>query len=176
MEKFCTIVAGFIRAVDGMNEYLGRKLSWLSLAMVAVTFAVVVLRYGFNQGWIAMQEAVIYLHALLFMLGAAYTLKHDAHVRVDIFYQRLGKKGRAWIDFLGTWLFLVPFCGFVFLGSLGYVLDSWSVLESSREAGGLPVVFVLKSAILAFAITLLLQGVAQGGKALLTLLSSKHAD
>ncbi|MFN3920779.1 MAG: TRAP transporter small permease subunit, partial [Methylohalobius sp.] len=80
MRLFCTIIAGFVQAVDGLSEWLGRVLSWLSLGMVVVTFSVVILRYGFNQGWIAVQESVIYMHALLFMLGAAYTLKHDAHV------------------------------------------------------------------------------------------------
>lgn len=170
MRLFCTIIAGFVRAVDGLSEWLGRVLSWLSLGIVIVTFAIVILRYGFNQGWIAVQESVIYMHALLFLLGAAYTLKHDAHVRVDIFYRRLSPKTRAWIDFLGAWLFLIPVCSFVFWSSLDYVLASWSIREASREAGGLPAVFALKSAMLGFAVTLLLQGLAQSGKALLTLL------
>ncbi|WP_460035434.1 TRAP transporter small permease subunit [Methylothermus subterraneus] len=166
----CTIIAGFVRAVDGLNEWLGKTLAWLALGMVSVTFAVVVLRYGFNLGWIALQEAAIYMHALLFMLGAAYTLKYDAHVRVDIFYQRFGSKGRAWVDLLGAWLFLIPFCAFVVWSSWDYVLASWAIREGSHETGGLPLVFVLKSALLGFAGTLLLQGVAQSGKALLVLL------
>ncbi len=167
MALVCAIIAGFIRLVDGLNEWLGRALAWLSLGMVIVTFAVVVLRYGFHQGWIAVQESVIYMHALLFMLGSAYTLKHDAHVRVDIFYRRLGPKARAWVDFLGTWLLLIPTCGFILWSGWDYVQTSWSIREVSREAGGLPAVFILKSAMLGFALTLLLQGIAQSGKALL---------
>lgn len=170
MGVFCAIIAGFVRVVDGLSEWLGKTLAWLSLGMVIVTFLVVILRYGFNQGWIAVQESVIYMHALLFMLGAAYTFKHDAHVRVDIFYQRLGPKARAWIDFLGAWLLLIPMCGFIFWSGWDYVKASWSIREASREAGGLPLVFLLKSVMLGFAVSLLLQGMAQSGKALLTIL------
>jgi len=154
------IIAAFVRSVDGFSDWLGRTVAWLSLGMVLVTFAVVVLRYGFNQGWIALQESVVYMHAALFMLGAAYTLKHDAHVRVDIFYQRLGAKGRAWVDLFGSCLLLIPFCCFVLWASWDYVAASWQVRESSREAGGLPAVFLLKSLIPLFAALLALQGVA----------------
>ncbi|MCX8049345.1 MAG: TRAP transporter small permease subunit [Methylohalobius sp.] len=170
MRVFLTIIAGFIRLVDGLNEGLGRVLAWLSLGMVVVTFLIVVLRYGFNQGWIAVQESVIYMHAWLFMLGSAYALKHGAHVRVDIFYRRFRPKVRAWIDFLGTWLLLLPMCGFVFWSGLDYVTASWAIQEASREAGGLHAVFLLKSAILGLAVTLGLQGVAEGSKALLVIL------
>ena len=95
-------------ALSSINESVGRAISWLTLCMVLVTFLVVVLRYAFNLGWIAMQESVTYMHALVFLLGAAYTLKHDGHVRVDIFYRRLGERGRAWVDLLGALLLLWP--------------------------------------------------------------------
>ncbi len=160
------IIAAFVRGVDGFSNWLGRTVAWLSLGMVLVTFVVVVLRYGFDQGWIALQESVVYMHATLFMLGAAYTLKHDAHVRVDIFYQRLGAKGRAWVDLLGACLLLIPFCAFVLWASWDYVAASWQVRESSREAGGLPAVFLLKSLIPVFAVVLALQGVALALRAL----------
>jgi len=116
------------------------------------------------------------MHALLFMLGAAYTLKHDGHVRVDIIYQRLRPRARAWVDLIGCWLLLIPFC--VFIGWIGwdYVAASWAVRESSREAGGLPAVFLLKSVILMFAATVLLQGMAQSAKALLVLAGSSYLE
>jgi len=163
------IIAAFVRAVDVFTEWLGRAVSWLSLGMVVVTALVVLLRYGFDLGWIGLQESVVYMHALLFMLGAAYTLKHDGHVRVDIVYQRLGPRARAWMDLLGCWGLLVPVG--VFIGWIGwdYVAASWAVRESSREAGGLPAVYLLKSVILVFAATLLLQGLAQSGRAVLLL-------
>ena len=135
-------------------------MAWLTLIMVIVTFSVVVLRYGFNLGSIALQESIIYLHALNFMLGAAFTLKHDAHVRVDIFYQKMGPQGRAWVDLLGTLFLLLPVCGFIFWASWGYVADAWSVREASGEAGGLPFVYLLKSILLLMPSLLILQGAA----------------
>ncbi len=170
------IIAAFVRGVDGFNDWLGRAVAWLALGMVLVTFLVVVLRYGFDQGWIALQESVIYMHAVLFMLGAAYTLKHDAHVRVDIFYQRLGAKGRAWVDLIGSCLLLVPFSCFVLWISWDYVAASWQVRESSREAGGLPAVFLLKSVIPLFAVLLSLQGMATALRSLLVLVDRPLGD
>ena len=149
------------RRIDRVNEWSGRAVAWLTLAMVLTTFAVVVLRYGLNTGWIAMQEAITYMHALVFLVGAAYTLKHHGHVRVDIFYRGMSPRGRAWVDLLGGVLLLIPVCGFIFWVSWAYVAESWRLLEGSREAGGLPGVFLLKSVILVMAALLLLQGVAQ---------------
>jgi TRAP-type mannitol/chloroaromatic compound transport system permease small subunit len=144
--------------LDRLAEASGRLIAWLTLGMVLITFTVVVLRYLFGSGSIALQESVSYLHAMVFMLAAAYTLKHDGHVRVDIFYHGFTARGRAWVDLLGTLLLLFPVCLFMFFSSLGYVADSWSLLEGSREAGGLDGVFLLKTAIPVMAILLLLQG------------------
>lgn len=148
------------RALDSLAELTGRIISWLTLAMVIITFSVVVLRYVFESGSIALQESVTYMHAVVFMLCAAYTLKHDAHVRVDIFYQRWSVRTRAWADLLGTLLLLVPVCVFIIASSLGYVAASWSILEGSQEAGGLDGVYLLKTAIPVMAGLLLLQGCA----------------
>lgn len=164
----------FIDSIDSVNEWIGRMVSWLTLAMVLVTFAIVVLRYTFNIGWIAMQESVAYMHALVFMLGAAYTLKHDAHVRVDIIYQNCSEKGRAWIDFFGTLLLLLPVAGFIMCKSWGYVLDSWAVHESSRNSGGLPGVYLLKTSILVMSGLLILQGVALAVRSLLIALGASQ--
>ena len=146
--------------LEQLAEYTGRVIAWATLLMVLITFLVVMLRYAFDLGWIALQESVTYLHATVFMLGAAYTLKHQGHVRVDIFYQKMSARGRAWVDLLGTLLLLFPVCGFISWVGWEYVSDSWRVLEGSREAGGLPGVFLLKSLILLLPLTLGLQGMA----------------
>jgi TRAP-type mannitol/chloroaromatic compound transport system permease small subunit len=155
------------RRLELVNEWIGRGVAWLTLLMVIITFTVVVLRYGFDMGSIALQESIIYLHALNFMLGAAFTLKHDAHVRVDIFYQQMGPRDRAWVDLLGTLLLLMPVCGFIFWSSWGYVADAWAVGETSGEAGGLPFVYLLKTILLLMPSLLTLQGLVIILKALL---------
>ena len=147
--------------LDGFAEWTGRAISWLTLLMVLDTFAVVVLRYVFSLGWIAMQESVTYLHAFVFMLGAAYTLRHDAHVRVDIVYRGLGPRARATLDLIGTFIFLLPVCGFILWASWGYVATSWSLQEGSPEAGGLPLVYILKTAMPAMAVLVMIQGLSQ---------------
>ncbi len=153
-----------ILALIGVLEAVGRRaggiVSWLSLFMVAVTFLVVLLRYAFDLGWIAMQESVTYMHAALFMLGGAYTLQQDAHVRVDVLYQRLSRRGRAWVDLLGTLLLLVPLCVFILWAGWDYVLESWSVREGSPEAGGIPGVYLLKTLMILMPALMLIQGLA----------------
>ena len=146
--------------LDSFANLTGRVVSWLTLAMVLVTLAVVILRYLFDIGSIALQESVTYLHAVVFMLGAAYTLQQDAHVRVDIFYQQRPARTRAWINLAGTVLLLMPVCLFIFLSSLDYVSAAWSIREGSREAGGLDGVYLLKTVIPLMAGLLFLQGCA----------------
>lgn len=163
----------FTRLVDALSERIGGAVSWLTLAMVLLTFAVVMLRYVFNMGWIAMQEAITYLHAMLFMLGAAYTLKRDGHVRVDLFYRPMTPRGKAWVDLLGTLFLLLPVCLFLFGMSWAYVEASWSVQEGSREAGGLDLVWLLKSVLLIMPALVALQGLSNIGHALLTLLEPR---
>lgn len=147
-------------AINHLNELCGRAVSWLTLVMVLVTFAVVVLRYQFQVGWIAMQESITYMHALVFMLGAAFTLKREGHVRVDIFYRRFGARARAWVDLLGTLLFLMPVFVFLLWVSWDYVLFSWSLREGSQEAGGLPFLYLLKGIMLVMPLLMLMQGIA----------------
>ena len=126
----------------------GKSVAWLILVMVLLIFTIVILRYGFNMGWIWLQESVTYLHVAVFTIVAAWTLQQDGHVRVDIFYADMPEKKRALTDLLGTLVFLIPFCIFVLIIAWPYVANSWKLLESSREAGGLPLVFLLKSLIL----------------------------
>ena len=144
-------------------------MSWLTLFMVLITFIVVILRYLFNVGWIALQESVIYLHVLVFMVGASYTLRHEGHVRVDIFYQRMTQRNKALVDLFGSLFLLMPMCVFILLESWEYVAISWSLLESSAESGGIPAVFLLKSVILLMASLVLMQGVSQAIRSALVL-------
>lgn len=162
--------------LDRFAERVGNTCAWLALALVLVTFAVVMLRYLFNVGWIAMQESMLYLHASLFLLGAAYTLRYDEHVRVDIFYRGFSTRRKALVDLLGALLLLLPVCGFLLWVSWDYVAAAWALRESSGEAGGLPYVYLLKSLIPLAAVLLLLQGLSQALASLATLLSPTHEN
>lgn len=157
-----------INALDKFTEPLGRTLAWSSVAIMLITFLVVVLRYGLNSGhfgigsWqissIALQELVIYCHAILFMLASGYTLKHNGHVRVDVFYRGFSASRKAWVNLFGTLFLLFPMCGFILYVSLDFVSFSWSIQERSSEAEGLPYLFLLKALIPTMAALLLLQG------------------
>ncbi|MEW8342418.1 MAG: TRAP transporter small permease subunit, partial [Candidatus Thiodiazotropha taylori] len=160
MSHFLATIEKIARGFDQINERLGQAISWLSLLMVLVTVAVVVLRYVFQLGWIWLQESVTFMHAALFLVGAAYTLKHEGHVRVDIIYRKFSERGRAWVDLIGTLTLLLPVCLFIFFISWDYVAKSWALFEGSREVGGLEGVFLLKSLILVMAVLLVLQGIS----------------
>ena len=163
-------LARLARHINDFSEWTGRAISWLTLAMVVVTFVVVILRYLFNVGWIAMQETITWMHALVFMLGAAYTLSHDGHVRVDIFYRSAPPRAKAWVDLLGTLLLLLPVCAFIAWTSWGYVASAWAVHESSGETGGLPGLYLLKTVMLVMPGLMVLQGLALVARKLLVLL------
>ena len=162
-----------VAAIDQLNELIGRWIAWLTLSMVLVTVVVVVLRYGFNIGFIWMQESVRFMYAAVFLLGAGYTLKHDAHVRVDMLYERMGPRRKAWVDLLGTVLFLFPVCFSVIYFSWDYVLNSWADFEGSIEERGLHAVYLLKTCIWLFAGLLILQGTATVVRATRLLQSSE---
>jgi TRAP-type mannitol/chloroaromatic compound transport system permease small subunit len=148
--------------LDRVSITTGRVVSWLTLIMVITTFIIVVMRYVFDAGLIWLQESVIWMHALVFMMGAAYTLQQDDHVRVDIFYRELSVTRRAWIDIAGSMLFLLPLCAFLAYQAYDFVAVSWSLHEASRESGGLPypLIPMLKSMVLLMPIAVALQGVA----------------
>ena len=154
----------------------GSILGWLTLAMVALEALVVLLRYLFDSGSIALQETTTYFHATIFLVGMAYTLQHNAHVRVDIFYSRLSKQGQAWVDLCGALFLLLPFMLFISWISWEYIADSWAVMEGSREAGGLPGVFLLKSLILVMTSLLSLQALTQVARNIETILKQKGSD
>jgi TRAP-type mannitol/chloroaromatic compound transport system permease small subunit len=136
---------------------LGHAVSWLTLVMTLLTFGIVLLRYGFNLGWIWLQESVTYLHATVFMVAAAWAFQTDDHVRVDIFYRERSARYRNGVNLLGTLLFLVPFCLFLLYVAWDYVAAAWATREASREPGGLPLVWLLKSLLLVLPALLLLQ-------------------
>ena len=159
--------------IEAFIDWTGRSVSWLSLFMVLVTFIVVILRYVFDSGSIALQESATYLHATVFLVGMAYTLQQDAHVRVDIFYSRFSTQTKAWVDLFGAVFLLLPFMLFISWISWLYISDSWSVFEGSREAGGLPGVFLLKSLILVMTFLLSLQTMTQMARNIQTILKQE---
>lgn len=159
MQKLTTII-------DSLNDRLGRWSAWLALVMVLVMGLIVVLRYAFQIGSIALQESVMYLNALIFTLGAAYTLKEQGHVRVDVFYNRLSGRSRLMVDLFGTAFFLLVTCGFVVWASWDYVAVSWRIREGSAESSGLPFVYLLKSCLILLPVLLSLQGLAEVIKSL----------
>jgi len=147
--------------IDRFTEYSGRAVAWLSLVLALVVCGLVITRYAFRISLPALQEAALYLHATLFMVGAAFTLKSDGHVRVDIFYRGWSPRTRAWVDCIGTLVFLLPVCVLLLMTSWDYVAASWSVRETSSDPGGLPWVWLLKTLLLILPVMLILQGVAE---------------
>ncbi len=170
------LISNTVKYLDAVNETIGRTLAWLTLALVGVSVAVVLLRYVFASGNIALQESATYLHSLVFMLGAAYTLKHDKHVRVDIFFRPASARCQARINLLGTLLMLFPFCIALLYFSWDYVAAAWVIKESSQQTGGLPYLYLLKSALLLLPLFLLLQGIAELGRNLLVLTDKDQGE
>jgi TRAP-type mannitol/chloroaromatic compound transport system permease small subunit len=156
-------------AIDRFNAMIGAAAAWCCLYVVLGEFAVVVMRYVFGVGSIALQESVLYAHAALFMLAAAWTLQVGGHVRIDIFYARATPRRQALVDLLGALVFLLPFAVVLLLLAMPYAGRSWAILERSREASGLRFVYVVKTLIPLFALLVGLQGVAQAIRALLAL-------
>lgn len=150
---------------------IGRGSAWLALLLVLGMVLVVVLRYGFDIGNIALQESLTYLHGSLFMLAIAYTLAEDEHVRVDVLYQRFSPRGQAWVNLLGTIFLLLPVCAAIFWLSLDYVASSWREQEASAN-GGLPFVYLLKTLLLVLPALLTVQAIAELLRHGLTLLGA----
>ncbi|MDG2289333.1 MAG: TRAP transporter small permease subunit [Woeseiaceae bacterium] len=143
------------------STLLGKVSAWLTLFMVIVTFVVVVMRYVFDVGLIWLQESVVWMHAVVFMVGAAYTLQREEHVRVDIFYRQMSPQRQAWVNLIGVLVFLLPLCVFLGWKAFDFVAVSWRLQEASRESGGLPypMIPLLKSILIVMPVTVALQGV-----------------
>ncbi len=148
--------------LDAVSIKVGHAVSWLTLLMVLVTFIIVVMRYVFGAGLIWLQESLTWMHAAVFMLGAAYTLQQEQHVRVDIFYREMSDRQQAWVNLLGVLVFIFPLCAFFVYESIDYVAASWSIGEVSRNSGGLPYPFVplLKSILVIMPVAVALQGIS----------------
>ena len=160
--------------IDAFNEKTGLFAAWLSTVMVLTVVYDVVMRYGFKKGNIAVQEMEWHLFAVVFLIGAAYSLKKDAHVRVDILYTKFSTKKKAWVDLLGTFIFLIPFSIMIIYSCRGFIESSWAVREISPDPGGLPCRYILKAMIPAGFILLILQGISQAIKNLLIIVGKEN--
>lgn len=158
MEKIRTLS----RWIDTLNEWIGRGVAWVTLGLVLVVFIDVVMRYLFNTSFVFTQELEWHLFGFIFLIGAGYTLLHDGHVRVDIIYQRLSHKGRAWVNFIGVLVFLIPGCLMVIETSWKFTATSFAMLEGSPDPGGIPFRFLLKGCIPVGFTLLLMQGISLG--------------
>ena len=163
-----------IRIINLINRVIGETVSWLTLFMVLVTVLVVVLRYGFNIGFIWMQESVRFMYSAVFLLCAGYTLFKDKHVRVDVLYLSLSERKKAIVDLLGSIFLLLPVCFVIFYYSWSYVLNSWEQLEGSIEERGLHLVFLMKTFIWLFAILVSMQSLATIINSLIILKNNKR--
>lgn len=158
-----------ILSIERANAALGRAAAWLILAMTLVQFGLVLMRYVYGTGATYLGESVFYMYGLSFLLAAGYTMGADRHVRVDVFYRDMGPKRRAIVDLAGVVLFVAPMCWLLGREAVPYALRSWAELEGARSAGGIPAVFVLKTAIPVFVLAIAAQGLAWAGRCVLTL-------
>ena len=172
MEAIKTIT----RWIDNMNEWVGSGVAWVTLGLVLVVFVDVVMRYLLNKSYVFTQELEWHLFGFIFLIGAGYTLLHDGHVRVDIIYQRLGIKGRAWTNLLGVILFLIPGCIMVITTSWQFAANSFSMMEGSPDPGGIPFRFIIKGCIPVGFTLLLLQGFSLGLHSIMQILGVEKAE
>lgn len=160
----------YVRGAERLSEAVGLGVSWLTFLLVLVVCYDVFTRYLLQNSLVAVQELQWHLFALIFLLGAAYTLKHDRHVRVDVLYSTFSPRTKALVNFVGSLLFLVPFCLVGIWGAQQFVTTSFLIGETSPDPGGLPARFVLKAAIPVGFLLVLLQGVALSFKSLAILM------
>ncbi len=158
------------RWIDTLNEWVGRGVAWVTLGLVVVVFVDVLMRYILNVSFVFTQELEWHLFGFIFLIGAGYTLLHDGHVRVDIIYQRLGWRGRAWVNLCGVLLFLIPGCIMVISTSWKFTMNSFAILEGSPDPGGIPFRFILKGCIPVGFALLLFQGISLGLHSLMQIL------
>lgn len=150
----------FITLLENINRAVGFTARWFALLMVLIQFATVLLRYSFGYSDIAINDSVLYLHAVLFMLGSGYTLLQDDHVRVDIFYAKASLATQRIIDFLGHLFLLIPAMLALLYWSWPSVRNAWAIREGALSVGGIPGVFLLKTLIPIFCVLLLIQSIA----------------
>ncbi len=158
-----------VRIMDGINEQVGRVVSWLTVFMVVTVTLIVIMRYIFAVGFIWMQESYVWAHAFVFMLGAGYTLLHDGHVRIDVFYRTASKTYKNIVNIVGCLIFVLPICWIIFDKSIGYITRSFAIGETSAEAGGMPYLWLLKAAIWGFSALFAMQAVSLTLRSVLSL-------
>ena len=163
------------KIIDRFNTLVGYLCGLFAFLMVAVVFAVVVLRYGFSIGFIWMQEVYVWLHSFIFMLGSGFTYLANEHVRIDVFYREASEKYKAWVNLIGNIFLLSPFLYIIWVYSYPFVYRSFLMNEVSREAGGMPALYILKSAILWFCLVLFLQLISNVCKSLITILRKEKS-
>lgn len=151
----------FSNLIDACNDKIGKMVGWLCTIMVLVVFYDTVMRYAFNKGNVGLQELEWHLFSIIFLIGAAYTLKEGGHVRVDILFIRFNERTKAWVDFLGSIIFLIPFCIMVIYSTQKFVGNSWAVREISPDPGGLPARYLLKAMIPTGFVLLMFQGLSE---------------
>ncbi len=178
MASLMRILDGVAHAIETLSEWSGRVVAWLILLMVLLICYDVAMRYLFHSGSVAVQELEWHVFAMVFLLGAAYTMKHDAHVRVDIIYQSrwMNPRRRAWADLMGGILFLLPFCLLIITTAWPFAYSAYQLGEGSPDAGGLPDRFILKGAIPVGFGLLLLQGIASIIRSIQILAGHRHGD
>lgn len=170
------ILERFVCVIDSLSDKIGRLVGWLTTLMVLVVFYDTVMRYAFNKGNVALQELEWHLFSIVFLIGAAYTLKQGGHVRVDIIFVNLSEKTKAWIDFLGIFILLIPFSVAVILATQGFIINSWAVREISPDPGGLPARYALKAMIPAGFILLIIQGLSEAAKNFMVIMGYKRQE
>lgn len=164
-------INGYIKSIDNLSESLGKIISWATILLVIVVCIDVFTRYFMQTSSAAVQELEWHLFSLIFLMGASYTLKNEGHVRVDVIYGKFSEKKKAWINFIGTIIFLIPFCLLIIYSSKNFVLNSFAIGETSPDSGGLPARYILKAVLPVSFLFILLQGISLMLKSLLTLLN-----
>ena len=163
------------KTIDRFNTYVGYLCGIFAFLMVVVVFTVVVLRYGFSIGFIWMQEIYVWLHSFIFMLGSGFTYLANEHVRIDVYYRDASEKYKAWVNLIGNVFLLTPFLYIIWKFSYPFVYRSFLMNEVSREAGGMPALYILKSAILWFCLVLFLQLLSNVCKSLIVLFGKESS-
>jgi len=158
------------RAICTLNQWVGNFIAWVAALLVCVVFIDVCMRYLFNTSFVFTQELEWHLFGFIFLIGAGYTLLHDGHVRVDIIYQRVSSKTKAWINLIGVIFFLIPGCFLVIQTSAKFAINSWNIMEGSPDPGGIPFRFIIKGAIPVGFTLMLLQGIALGLESFLAIM------
>lgn len=160
MNIFYTALSLIVQIIEHIIEWAGKLVAWLTLFMVLAIVGVLILRHGFDISAIPLKESVTYMHALIFMIGAAYTLKHNEHVRVDVFYQKFSPRKKAWVEILGFIFLLTPVCWFIYYYSYQTVAFNWALKTGSNDPGGIPYLYLLMGLMLVLPVSLFLQGLA----------------